>query len=164
MDVDRPEFLQFQRARFTTQLPRTCLYSRSHFWISGCDNDTWRIGLTKFGSRLLGEMVDYGFELTAGMAVSSGQVVGWIEGFKGIADIASIAEGQFLGANPDLEHDPTLVNQDPYGSGWLYSVRGKPDLSCVNVEGYAKILDEIIDRLQAGAAANPELVNSLKIE
>ena len=153
MDVDRPEFLRYQRARFTTQLPRTYLYSRSHFWIGGCDKDTWRVGLTKFGSRLLGEMVDYGFELTAGSALSSGQVIGWVEGFKGVADIASISEGLFQCANPALENDPTLVNQDPYGAGWLYSVRGKPDLSCVNVEGYAKILDAIIDRLQAGAAA-----------
>jgi glycine cleavage system H protein len=153
MDVDGPELLQYQRARFTTQLPRKYQYSQSHFWIGSCHDRTWRVGLTKFGSRMLGEMVDYGFEIAAGLTLGSGQVIGWIEGFKGIADITSIAEGQFLGANPALESDPALVNQDPYGAGWLYLIGGRPDASCVDVQGYMRILDETIDRLQHGASS-----------
>jgi glycine cleavage system H protein len=148
MDTERPQFLQYQRERFATQLPRHFLYSIGHFWIGRSDQQVWRVGLTKFGSRMLGEMVDYGFDLAFGAKVASGQVIGWIEGFKGIADIACIAEGHFQGANTALEHDLTVVNQDPYGAGWLYAVQGNPDPACVDVEGYVKILDETIDRLR----------------
>jgi glycine cleavage system H protein len=153
MDAEKPDELQYQRARFTTQLPRNYLYSASHYWIGRHDERTWRLGLTKFGSRMLGEMVDCGFELGLGAAVRPGQVVGWIEGFKALSDIVCIAEGHFQGANPALEEDLTLVNQDPFGAGWLYAVQGKPDATCVDVEGYVQILNATIDRLKGGTNA-----------
>jgi glycine cleavage system H protein len=152
MDTDEPEFLQYRRELFATQLPGHFLFTPSHFWIGRLGESVWRVGLTKFGSRMLGEMVDYGFDATFGATVSTGQVIGWIEGFKGVTDIVCSVQGRFQGANPDLENDLTLVNQDPYGRGWLYAASGKPDPSCVGVEGYVKILDETIDRLRAGKA------------
>jgi glycine cleavage system H protein len=151
METDRPKILQYQRARFATQLPRHYLYSPTHFWVGRHDERTWRLGLTKFASRMLGEMVDYGFELAIDAPVASGQTIGWIEGFKALADIVSIVEGHYQGANPALEHDLALVNLDPYGAGWLYAVSGKPDATCVDAQGYVKILDQTIDRLSSKA-------------
>jgi glycine cleavage system H protein len=147
MDSHRPDALQYRRARFATSLPADYFYAPSHFWISQREEGPWRVGLTKFGSRLLGEMVDYGFEIEVGAQVSSGQLLGWVEGFKALSDVLCIAEGCFAGVNPALETNITLINQDPHGAGWLYAVRGRPDATCVNVQGYAKVLDETIDRL-----------------
>ncbi len=140
--------LNYKRARFSTTLPSGYLYTPGHFWLASEDQQTWRVGLTKFASRMLGEMVDHGFEMGDGDPVSSGQVVGWIEGFKAVSELFCPAEGVFAGGNPELEKDITLVNGDVYGAGWLYSVRGRPDQTCVDVHGYTAILDQTIDKLQ----------------
>ncbi len=147
MDNEPAKTISYKRARFATQLPVDALYSPAHFWIARAESDTWQVGLTKFGSRMLGEMVDYGIDTAPGTLVSPGQVIGWIEGFKAVSDLFCIAEGTFAGANPELESHITAINQDPYGAGWIYAVTGKPDGTCVDVQGYARILDATIDKL-----------------
>jgi glycine cleavage system H protein len=96
---------------------------------------------------MLGEMVDHGFQVEPNSPVVSGQIIGWVEGFKAISDLFCIAEGQFAGGNARLKEEIALVNQFPYGEGWLYAVTGKPDAKCVDVEGYKKILDKTIDKI-----------------
>jgi len=96
---------------------------------------------------MLGDMVDHGFEVEPDAPVQAGQILGWIEGFKAISDLFCIAEGQFVGGNPALKQKITLVNKDPYGAGWLYLVRGRPDSKCGDVHGYRAILDKTIDRI-----------------
>jgi len=86
MDPIRPDILEYQRARFTARLPSAYLYTPGHFWIARAGS-LWRIGLTKFASRILGETVDYGFDLESGAPLSSGQVIGWIEGFKAVSSL-----------------------------------------------------------------------------
>ena len=100
---------------------------------------------------MLGDMVDHGFEIEPGAPVQRGQIVGWVEGFKAISDLFCIAEGQFAGGNPALKEKITLVNKDPYGGGWLYLVKGKPDAKCVEVHAYRDILDQTIERILARA-------------
>lgn len=147
MDSEGPRILHYQRARFVAQLPVGYLYTPSHFWVAVQPDKTLRVGLTKFGSRMLGEMVDYGFEVKAGAPVFSGQIIGWLEGFKALSDVRCVTDGQFAGANPELESNITLINQDPQGAGWVYAVAGQPDVTCVDVENYARILDRTIDEL-----------------
>ena len=166
MDCDPKRILTYQRARFIAELPTDCVYSPSHFWLRRLEDGTLRIGFTKFATRLLGEMVDYGFDVEVGSNVIPGQVLGWVEGFKAVSEVYCAAQGVFLGPNPALETSLSLVNQDPHGAGWLYSVRGAPDAKCVDAGGYARVLDETIDRMrattesdkygQAGTAGNPK--------
>ena len=147
METDKPKTLHYKRSRFVTQLPVDYLYSPSHGWIARQEGDLWRVGFTKFAVRMLGDMVDHGFEIEPGAPVQPGQIVGWIEGFKAISDLFCIAEGNFAGANPLLKERITVVNKDPYGEGWLYMVKGKPDSKCVDVHGYRAILDKTIDKI-----------------
>ena len=147
METRMPKTLHYKRSRFVTQLPVDYLYSPSHGWIARKDGDLWRVGFTKFAVRMLGDMVDHGFEIEPGGPVQPGQIVGWIEGFKAISDLFCIAEGNFAGTNPLLKERITVVNKDPYGEGWLYMVRGKPDSKCVDVHGYRAILDRTIDKI-----------------
>lgn len=142
-----PKKLHYRRARFVTQLPVEYRYSPSHYWIGPQADGSWRVGLTKFATRMLGEMVELGFDAELGAAVESGQILGWVEGFKAIADVYCIAEGTFAGTNLALKQKVTLVNKDPYGAGWLYQVRGNPDAKCVDVHGYEHILDKTIDKI-----------------
>ena len=111
------------------------------------DPPVWRVGFTKFSARMLGEMVDHGFEAETGSPVKPGQIVGWIEGFKAISDLFCIAEGQFMGGNRVLKEKIELVSKDPYGAGWLYEVKGMPDSRCLDVRGYQQFLDKTIDRI-----------------
>ena len=147
MDTGKLRTLHYKRSRFATQLPVDYLYSPSHFWAARQEDELWRIGLTKFATRMLGEMVDCGFEIARDTPVASGQIIGWIEGFKAISDVFCVADGNFAGANPVLKEKITLVNKDPYGAGWLYLVNGKPDTKCVEVHGYKAILDKTIDKI-----------------
>jgi len=147
MATDGPKTMDYKRARFYTQLPLDSLYTPSHFWLGRQDDRTWRVGLTKFASRMLGEMVDYGFDVALDTPVVSGLRIGWVEGFKAVSDIFCVGNGRFAGPNPELESDLQLINRDPYGAGWLYAIHGEPDLTCMDVEAYAKILDQTIDRI-----------------
>ena len=147
MDPSRPKTLHYRRSHFVTQLPVDYLYSSSHAWIARRDAGQWRVGLTKFATRMLGEMVDHGFDTELGAAISAGQILGWVEGFKAISDLFSIAEGRFAGSNPALKENVALISQAPYGAGWLYEIKGQPDPGCVEVHAYREILDRTIDRI-----------------
>ncbi|MBU6401739.1 MAG: glycine cleavage system protein H, partial [Verrucomicrobia bacterium] len=119
----------------------------SHCWIARQADGSWRVGLTRFAVRMLGEMVDLGFEVEPGAPVRSGQIVGWVEGFKAISDLFCIADGNFVEGNAVLKERITLVNGDPHGAGWLYRVRGQPDAKCVDAQVYRQLLDKTIDKI-----------------
>ena len=147
MNVPAPKRLHYKRSHFVTQLPMDYLYSPSHFWLAQQTGDLWRVGFTKFATRMLGDMVDCGFELKPESPVACGQVIGWIEGFKAISDIFCALDGKFSGVNPVLKENIALIDRDPYGAGWIYEAHGKPDGRCVDVHAYKTFLDQTIDRI-----------------
>ena len=149
MSADKPATLYYKRSHFVTHLPVSYRYSRSHFWLSEQTDGEWRIGLTRFATRMLGEMVDHGFESEAGATVRVGQIVGWVEGFKAISDVYCIAEGVFLGGNRALKEQISLIDKTPYDAGWLYAVRGTPDAKCLDVHAYREHLGRTIDLILA---------------
>ena len=138
--------LLFKRSHFTTRLPVDCVYSPSHFWASETDG-TWRTGFTKFATRMLGDMVDHDFEAKPGAAITPGQILGWVEGFKAISDVYGFCAGEFVRVNPALAAKIALINKRPYTDGWLYEARGTLDDKCVDVHGYAAILNQTIDKM-----------------
>lgn len=138
----------YKRASFATRLPASYLYNPSHFWVATDASGRLRIGFTKFATRMLGEIVEHAFQAEPGATVRTGEVIGWIEGFKAISDLYCIADGEFAGGNPALAGRIELLDRDPYGEGWLYSVQGKPDARCTDVEGYIGWLDKTIDGMQ----------------
>jgi glycine cleavage system H protein len=144
-----PKTLHYKRSQFSTHLPVEYLYSPSHAWLAQQEQGVCRIGLTKFATRMLGEMVDHGFEIEPGVPVQCGQIVGWVEGFKAISDLYCIASGEFAGGNAALKQKITLISKDPYGTGWLYAVKGEPDAKCMDVHAYRDLLDKTIDRILA---------------
>jgi glycine cleavage system H protein len=149
MDSARPKTLHYKRSHFATQLPVDYLYSPSHAWIAAAGQGLWRVGLTKFATRMLGAMVDHGFEVETGAPVQCGQIIGWVEGFKAISDLFCVAEGEFAGNNSALKENINLITKDPHQAGWLYEVRGTPDAKCLEVHAYRDLLDKTIDRIMA---------------
>jgi glycine cleavage system H protein len=154
-DRKRPRSLRYRRCRFVAALPLDYLYSPSHFWLARREDGTWRVGMTKFATRMLGETVELGFNLEPQTRVVRGQALGWVEGFKSVSDLGCVVEGTFLGGNPALQTDIALVNKDPHGAGWLYAMAGEPDPDCVRAKGYARVLDAAIDRLREAQTDSP---------
>jgi glycine cleavage system H protein len=147
MEQPKRKTLHYKRSHFATQLPVDYFYSPSHFWLGLEEEGIWRVGLTRFAARMLGEMVDHGFEAEPQTPVQPGQVLGWVEGFKAISDLYCAAEGIFLGGNPGLKEQISLINKDCHGAGWLYRVKGSPDARCLDVHGYIELLDKTIDKI-----------------
>lgn len=142
--------ISYNRCRFATRLPTDRIYTPSHYWLREIEPGLWRVGLTAYGTRLLGEIVEYEFTVRPGTAVDVGQTIGWVEGFKTLSDLCSVAAGEFLEANATLRGDITLLDSDPYEHGWLYQVRGQPEPSAVDARAYAAVLNQAIDAMLEG--------------
>lgn len=143
----------YKRSTFVTHLPKGALYSPSHYWLVDEGHGVWRVGFTKFATRMLGELVDHQFEKQPGAAVESGEIVGSVEGFKAISDLYCPLQGTFIEGNPALSRDPEIIGREPYGEGWLFRAQGVPDSRCGGVESYRALLDATIDRMLEKEAA-----------
>jgi len=144
--------ISYRRSRFSTKLPDDRLYTPSHYWLREVEPGLWRIGATRFAQRMLGDLVEYGFEVKPGQAVERGEVIGWIEAFKATCDVFCVGNGNFERENPVLATDPRRFDIDPYNEGWLYELRGVPDPLAVDATGYTKLLDLAIDKIQGKEA------------
>ena len=146
-------FVSYRRARFATRLPVDRRFTKSHFWIAPeAATDTLRVGFTKFATRILGEIVEFEFEVRPGDTIALGQPVGWFEGFKAVTELYAPLEGIFEGPNPGIESDPSVVRRSPYQRGWLFRARGVPPADALDAAGYAAFLDTTIDRMTGRSA------------
>lgn len=143
------EELYYRRLLFRTRLLADRLYTPSHFWVQQQESGAWRIGLTKFASRMLGDVVEVAFECQEGQQVALGDTIGWFEGFKARTDLYCVASGTFAGSNPLLVDRVVVIDDDRYRRGWLYEVTGTPDPHAMDMHRYAELLDETIDRMRS---------------
>ena len=148
--------LFFAQSRFAAHLPLSYRYTRSHFWMEQREGSRLRLGLTSFGTRMIGEMVDHKFEMEIGAAVMPGQVLGWIEGFKAVVDVLCAGRGTFVRGNPVLDERINLVNESPFVEGWLYEIDGQLEGEILDVHAYAEHLGLTIDGLQKERANQGE--------
>jgi glycine cleavage system H protein len=101
-------------------VPADRRYLESHEWTT-TDGDSVRIGITDFAQDELGDVVFV--ELPAeGDEVSKEGEFGVVESIKAVSDLVSPVSGTVVGVNEELFDAPELVNQDPYGDGWMIEV------------------------------------------
>ncbi len=108
-------------------IPDTLLYTSSHEWLR-LEGDSAVVGITHFAQEQLGDLTFV--ELPAvGTALRQGQEMGTVESVKAASEIYAPASGTVSAVNSALEDNPGLVNQDPYGEGWLVKLDldGAPD-------------------------------------
>jgi len=108
----------------------------------------WRVGFTKFATRMLGELVEAEWPTAIGATVEPGQNVGWVEGFKAASDVFCTMSGTFQGGNPILDEDACIVRSDPYVDGWLYQVDGEPETEALDSAGYLDLMEQTISKMQ----------------
>ena len=146
------QYVSYKRAKFSTRLPADRLYTAGHYWLVRHTPSVWRIGMTKFALRFLGELVECDFEVPTDAQVEVGQVIGWLEGFKAVTDLYCPIAGRFAGPNSQLETTISLVQSETYDRGWLYSVEGQPPEDCIDAEEYVAVLDRTIDQMTGRSA------------
>jgi glycine cleavage system H protein len=101
-------------------IPEDLRYSREHEWVRVTGNVA-RVGITDFAQDSLGDVVfvqlpDVGLDVVAGASVSE------IESTKSVSDVYVPVSGVVAAVNEALVEQPELVNQDPYGAGWMFDV------------------------------------------
>ena len=102
-------------------IPDDRLYTAKHEWLKVEDGEAV-LGITDFAQQELGDVVFV--ELPApGQEFEAGSEIGAIESVKAVAEIYSPVAGTVESVNDGLEHAPELVNEDPYGEGWLVRLR-----------------------------------------
>lgn len=99
-------------------VPANLKYSKDHEWVAMIDEKTALIGITDFAQGQLGDIVFVDVP-TVGETVESNEVFGSIEAVKTVSDAFMPVTGEVLEFNEGLENDPSLINKDPYGEGWI---------------------------------------------
>lgn len=100
--------------------PDNLYYSKEHEWLRAEGNVAY-IGITDFAQKELGDIV-YVDVNTIGDTVSAGQVFGTVEAVKTVSDLFMPVDAKVLELNSKLDAAPELVNNDPYGDGWMIKV------------------------------------------
>jgi glycine cleavage system H protein len=115
-------------------------YTAEHEWIA-VDGDVARIGNTANAAEKRGDVVLV--ELPAvGSAVAAGRVVGEIESTKSVGELYAPLDGEVVEANQAVVDDPSLVNSDPFGAGWMIAVRFAELPELLTADAYAALIAE----------------------
>ena len=101
-------------------IPQELKYTKDHEWIR-VEGDHIVIGVTDFAQKELGDIVYVDVD-TEGDTVEKEEVFGSVEAVKTVSDLFMPITGEVVAFNQDLEDAPELVNNDPYGDGWMIKV------------------------------------------
>jgi glycine cleavage system H protein len=104
-------------------IPSELRYASSHEWLR-LEGDTATIGITDHAQEELTDVVFVELP-SVGRAVDAGDPTAVVESVKAASDIYAPVGGEVIEVNPEVEADPSLVNTDPYGKGWIFKLRVK---------------------------------------
>lgn len=102
-------------------IPQELLYAPSHEWAK-IEGDTVTVGITQFAQEQLGDLTFVELPRPGDQAVA-GKEIGSVESVKAASDIYAPVSGEVTEVNTALEDTPELVNQDPFGAGWMFKIR-----------------------------------------
>lgn len=123
-------------------IPKDLKYTKDHEWIL-IEGDMATVGITDFAQSELGDIVYVEVE-TTGEDLDNEAVFGTVEAVKTVSDLFMPVSGTIESFNEELEGTPELVNEDPYGNGWMIKIKLKnldEINSLLDSEGYEKLLN-----------------------
>lgn len=100
--------------------PEELKYHKEHTWLR-IEGNTGTIGITEFAQSELGEIV-YVDQPNIGNSYKQDEVFSTVEALKTVSDLFIPVSGKVTAINPRLRQEPTLVNSDPFGEGWMIQV------------------------------------------
>lgn len=105
-----------------SQSPAELRYVSSHEWVRVEDDGTATVGITNHAQEALGDVVFV--ELPeVGAQLGAGDEAGVVESVKAASDIYAPIGGEIIAVNENLEDNPEVINEDPYGDGWFFKMR-----------------------------------------
>jgi glycine cleavage system H protein len=116
-----PEDLVFLMGKFEAHLPGELRYARNHMWCRDV-NGRKRFGFTSYAVRLMQDVYFLDWQVSAGDAVQQSQQIGHIETSKAVSDLYAPTVGTITEFNRELLDDPSAINVDKYGAGWLFEM------------------------------------------
>ena len=122
-------------------IPSELKYTKDHEWVK-IDGNVAVIGITDFAQGELGDIVFVDVD-SVDDELSSGEVFGSVEAVKTVSDLYLPVSGKVIEFNTELEDAPELVNQDPYGNGWIIKVELAADADTselLSAEDYQNII------------------------
>lgn len=121
-------------------IPEHLEYSDEHVWVDRSDDDLAILGITEYAADQLGELVFVDLP-EPGSRVEAGDEIVELESSKAVQPMISPVAGTVKYVNRDVSDDPSVINGDPYGEGWILKVElddDEPEL--LSADEYAKII------------------------
>jgi glycine cleavage system H protein len=125
-----------------TNVPEDLQYTSEHEWARR-DGTVVLVGITDYAQDQLGDIVFVNLP-EVGAEVTAGEPMGEVESTKSVSDVYSPVSGKVVERNDTLETNPELVNEDPYGRGWLVRVESAGDVESqlIDANAYRKLVEE----------------------
>jgi glycine cleavage system H protein len=123
-------------------IPSDLLYTKSHEWVRSGQNGAVEIGISDHAQSALGDLVFVEVP-EVGRVVNAGEASAVVESVKAASDVYSPVSGKVIASNGALATQPELLNQDPYGAGWMFRVQTNSPIdgaALMSAEDYANYL------------------------
>jgi glycine cleavage system H protein len=138
--------LTFLMGKYAAVLPGDYRYARNHMWCKEAGG-RWRFGFTAYAVRLIQDVYFLDWSVDAGASLQLKQEIGHIETSKAESDLYAPITGTLVEFNKELLKDPTPINVDNYGAGWLFEMTGD-DTGILTVQEYHDYLAANWDKTQ----------------
>jgi glycine cleavage system H protein len=131
--------LTFLMGKFPAVLPGELRYCRNHMWCRP-GKDRLRFGFTAYAVRLMQDVYFLDWQVNAGDNLELKQQIGHIETSKALSDLFAPLAGTLVQFNEELLKDPSAINVETYGGGWLFEMTGAAD-DTMDVQEYYNFLE-----------------------
>lgn len=133
--------LVFMMGEYSAHFPTDRQYAKNHMWVQAVTGEgDYRCGLTAYAVRLLQDVYFLDLTIEAGMLIKLRQEIGSIESKKAESSLYSPLAGRVRELNEDLLNDPTGINLDKYGEGWLYEIATEDNSPLLSPDEYLEHL------------------------
>jgi glycine cleavage system H protein len=130
--------LVFMMGKFAAEFPTDRKYAKNHMW-GQRRGDCVRFGFTGYAVRLLQDVYFLDWAVDAGVELTERQEIGSIESKKAESSLYAPVAGRLLRFNEELLSDPSAINLDKYGAGWLFEIASSGD-TLLEPSGYIEHL------------------------
>ena len=128
-------------------VPENLYYNRDHLWIQKLDRQLVKVGITDYAQKMLHELT-FVYLPAKKKAIKIFEIFGTIESIKAISELYSPLTGVIFEINTKLRKNPKIINEDPYGKGWIVTIHTsrfeEESGKLVKPEQYAEYLRELL--------------------
>ena len=142
-----PDELVFMMGNFAARFPTDRRYTLNHMWLRA-EGGSLRFGLSAYALRLLREVYFLEWSVDAGATVRQKDEIGAVESAKAVAALYAPADGTITRFNADTLADPSAINKDGYGAGWLFEMAGSAN-DAMEPADYLRYLETSWTKAQA---------------